>query len=125
MFLRLAATALLSMVTVTSMCHAQGAVPAQPSSAFNWLNLNRQGGSTAQNYFGIVRPNNMFQNSLQNVQQEFGSLTQSATNADSNTVRATGHAATFMNYGHYYPKLGTGSSSAASRTPTSPTPPRR
>ncbi|HQR05361.1 MAG TPA: hypothetical protein PLN21_00995 [Gemmatales bacterium] len=116
MFLRLAAAALLSMVAVTSLCHAQGAVPAQPSSAFNWLNLNRQGGSTAQNYFGIVRPNNMFQNSLQNVQQEFGNLTQSATNADPNMVRATGHAATFMNYGHYYPRLGTGTGIGTARS---------
>lgn len=125
MFLRPAATAILTMAAVTSMCHAQGAVPAQPSAAFNWLNLNRPGGTAAQNYFGIVRPNNMFQNSLQNVQQEFGNLTQSATNADANTVRATGHAATFMNYGHYYPRMGGGSGSGASRTPTSPTPPRR
>jgi hypothetical protein len=115
MFLRLTVTAILSIIAANSMCHAQGAVPAQPSSAFNWLNLNRAGGTTAQNYFGIVRPNNMFQNSLQNVQQEFGNLTQSSTNADSNTVRATGHAATFMNYGHYYPKLGTGSGSGAAR----------
>lgn len=125
MFLRLAATALLSTVAITSICDAQGAVPAQPSSAFNWLNLNRPGGSVAQNYFGIVRPNNMFQSSLQNVQQEFGNLTQSATNADPNSVRATGHAATFMNYGHYYPKLGTGSSSGTARPGQGPTAPRR
>lgn len=119
------ATALLGMITAISVCHAQGAVPSQPSSAFNWLNLNRPGGSVAQNYFGIVRPNNMFQNSLQNVQQEFGSLTQSATNADSNTVRATGHAATFMNYGHYYPRLGSGSSSGSARPGQGAVPPRR
>ena len=51
----------------------------------------------------------MFQNGLMNVQQDFNSLTQTSTNIDPNALQATGHQATFMYYGHYYPKLGSGS----------------
>ena len=49
MFLRHAAIALLAVTLITTMVNAQGAVPTPPSNSFNWLNLNRQGGSAAQN----------------------------------------------------------------------------
>lgn len=110
MFLRNATVTLLGLLAIASVSNAQGAVAAPPSSAFNWLNLNRSGNTPAANYYGIVRPNNMTQNALMNFQQEFNNLSQSSTNTDPNGMRGTGHAATFMNYGHYYPRLGTGGS---------------
>ena len=108
MFLRYAAIALLGLISITTDAVAQGgAVPSPPSSAFNWLNLNRSGQSAAANYYGQVRPNFQTQNALQNVQQDYNNLTQSSTNNNdpNSTLRETGHAATFMNYGRYYPKL--------------------
>jgi hypothetical protein len=86
---------------------ASGQVPSQPSSSFNYLNLTR-GGNSAVNYYGIVRPNAFNQNALMNMQQDYQSLTQSSTQNDPNAMRTTGHAAGFMNYGHYYPRLNTG-----------------
>jgi hypothetical protein len=124
MFLRNATLALFGVIAITSAAAAQGAVPAPPSSAFNWLNLNRQGGSPAQNYYGIVRPNNMFQNGLMAVQQDYTNLSQTYTNTDPNALRATGHAATFMNYSHYYPTLGKGTPGTA-RPATGVPAPRR
>lgn len=100
---------LLGMITFSTASFAQGAVPSPPSNAFNWLNLNRNGNSAASNYYQLVRPQFQTQNALMNVQQEYNNLTQSATNPnnnnDPNAVRETGHAATFMNYGRYYPNL--------------------
>lgn len=97
---------LTASLSFTANLQAQG---APPSTAFNWLNLNRRGASPATNYYGIVRPNNMTQNALMNLNQDYNNLRQSAfaarnQNQDGET-QATGHAATFMNYGHYFPGL--------------------
>lgn len=89
----------------TADLHAQG---APPSTAFNWLNLNRGGASAATNYYGIVRPNNMTQNALMNLNQDYNNLRQSALssrNQPQEGIQSTGHAATFMNFGHYFPGL--------------------
>ena len=117
MLLRTSTLAIVGILTFTTVSFGQGAaVPSPPSSAFNWLNLQRQGNGAAANYYQLVRPNFQTQNALQNIQQEYNSLTQSATNPNNNTTeQATGHAATFMNYGHYYPKLGAGSGGGAAR----------
>ena len=93
--------------------------PSQPSSSFNYLNLTR-GGNPAVNYYGIVRPNAFNQNALVTMQQDYNSLTQSSTQSDSNSVRATGHAATFMNFGHYYPRLNPGGGGSPGRSGGSP-----
>lgn len=98
---------LAALACVMSAGAVYGQVPSAPSSALNWLNLNR-GGNPAINYYGIVRPNNQNLNALNKIQQDYNTLTQSSTNTDPNGIRATGHAATFMNYGHYYPRLNTG-----------------
>ena len=113
MLLRCSALTILGMFLLTVESFAQGgAVPTPPSNSFNWLNLNRQGQSAAANYYGQVRPNFQTQNALMNLQQDYSNLNQSVTNNNNNdqnsTVRETGHAATFMNYGRYYPKLSGG-----------------
>lgn len=115
MILRSSALAMLGMIVLTTTLHAQSAVPSQPSSAFNWLNLNRNGNSPASNYFQLVRPQFQNQNALMNVQQEYNNLQQSVTNGDNSsiTMRGTGHAATFMSYGHYYPRMGGGTGGAS------------
>lgn len=117
---RITALTILSLIATSSVSHGQGqgsAVPAPPSGAMNWLNLNRAGNSPAVNYYGIVRPNAVTQNSLQNIQQEYNNLSQSVLNNDSNTttMNGTGHSATFMNYGHYFPRMGNGATGASAR----------
>lgn len=129
MMMRLTFIALLSLLAYTTATFAQGAVPSPPSSAFNWLNLNRQGNSAAANYYQLVRPSFQTQNALMNMQQQYTNLSQSvtssSTDASSTMIRETGHAATFMNYGRYYPRLG--GSSSAGRPGQGPVgnPPRR
>ena len=121
MFLRTAALTTLVTMLLTAGIYAQGAVPSAPSSAFNWLNLNRNGNSAAANYYQLVRPNFQTQNALMNVQQQYSNLTQSVTNMnDPNAfagIRDTRHAATYMNYGHYYPKVGGGAAAGGGGRP--------
>jgi len=112
MLLHRSAGVVISALLLTSICHGQGAVPSPPSSAFNWMNLNRNGNSAAANYYQLVRPNFQTQNALMNVQQDFNNLSQTVNNNDPNAPRATGHAATFMYYSHYYPRLGQGGGTA-------------
>lgn len=106
----------IAILTLTGLAHGQ-AVPSQPSSSFNYLNLTR-GGNSAVNYYGIVRPNAFNQNALANMQQDYNSLTQSSTQSDPNSMRTTGHAATFMNFGHYYPRLNPGGGGNAAARPS-------
>lgn len=110
------------MLNMPAIVTAQ--VPSQPSSSFNYLNLTR-GGNPAVNYYGIVKPNVFNQNALANIQQEYNSLTQSSTQSDPNSVGSTGHAAGFMNYGHYYPRLNAGGGGGSNRTSSSSPAPRR
>jgi len=97
---------LMTILLLNSQANAQG---APPSTAFNWLNLNRAGVNPATNYYGIIRPNNMTQNALTNLNQDFNNLRQSGQQSrNPDEIQATGHAATFMNYGHYFPRLNSG-----------------
>lgn len=107
MLMRSTSLTVLILLAMAGNAQAQGAVPSPPSSAFNWLNLQRQGNSTAANYYQLVRPYNQTQNALMNLQQDYSNLNRSVTES-SNTgandgIRVTGHAATYMNYGRYYP----------------------
>lgn len=101
-----------------------GSRPRDPSRPQYWrsrgrptvspyLNLSRGDGSSALNYYNLVRPQVDQYHGQQAQASEIGRLEQQigvleATNAargrrQSAPVRATGHPATFFNYSHYFP----------------------
>jgi hypothetical protein len=101
------------------------------------LNLTRPGGTPALNYYGLVRPELQFRQSIQGLQgavsanqQMIGDLQPGGTG-----LPVTGHATQFLNYGGYF--LNSGAATAATYTgrpqtinrpglPVGPTfPPRR
>jgi hypothetical protein len=96
-----------------SAAHAQvGYRPSASSPAYSpYLNLTRPG-NLANNYFGLVRPQIDAQNSINSLQQQYSTLNQAVMNPTATDQQyappTTGHAATFMNYGHYFPGIGTG-----------------
>ena len=74
-----------------------------------YLNLMRSG-NPAINYYGIVRPQIETYQNLQQMQGEIQQIQnfplQGQANAQMN-LPMTGHAATFMNYSHYFGAYGT------------------
>jgi len=100
--------------------------PAQPPSNFGppgatqpsfmsrptispYLNLTRRGGSTASNYYNLVRPQNQFYQSIQQLQQEAGTTAQDLTALQQTAtgLPPTGHAAGFLNHWSYFMTTGT------------------
>lgn len=83
-----------------------------------YLNLFRSG-NPAVNYYGLVRPQVQFQNSLQQLQQQeqpfatFGFYQQPGVA----TLPTTGHATRFFNTSHYFFNQGGGVQSATTVTP--------
>lgn len=127
----LKATLAMGALGLTSIAMAQPpGVPQSPPPVSPWINLNRPGGNLVQNYYGQVRPQMQGYNALQNLQQ-FDAYTQMAINEQQQLNQqlaagplslTTGHAATYMTYGHYYPRL----TSPSPRTGAAPqTPPGR
>lgn len=115
------------------------AQPGAPRPTFSpYLNLTRPGGTPALNYYGLVRPELQFRQSIQNLQgavtanqQVIGNLQTGGTG-----VPTTGHPTQFLNYGGYFLNSGgtaavgnyMGRPQTATRPalPTGPTlPPRR
>jgi hypothetical protein len=84
-----------------------GGVGGGPRPAFSpYLNLARQGGTPALNYYGLVRPQVQFQQSIQNLQGSVNSNLQAIGNLQTDTtgggLPATGHLAGFMNHNAYF-----------------------
>src|SRR5207237_4543053 len=93
-------------------CAAQppGAPPGATQPSFisrptisPYLNLTRRGGTAASNYYNLVRPQNQFYQSFQQLQQEVGTNTQdlSAMQQSATGLPPTGHVAGFMTQGTY------------------------
>jgi hypothetical protein len=105
--------AAVAVASVTPTANAQPGYQPRPSAsspAYSpYLNLTRPG-NLANNYFGLVRPQIDTMNSVYQLQQQYGALNQSIANPTSMDQQlpppTTGHAATFMAYGHYYPAIG-------------------
>jgi hypothetical protein len=71
-----------------------------------YLNLLR-GGNPAVNYYGIVRPQIAFNNAVQGLQQQINTVAAQSyapTTTDAG-LPMTGHAASYMNYSHFFPGL--------------------
>src|SRR3954469_12280831 len=66
-----------------------------------YLNLLRPGTSPAINYYGIVRPEMNFMNSVQALQAQLG-YAQQAGALSTGEVGTTGHPAFFLNHGGYF-----------------------
>jgi hypothetical protein len=69
-----------------------------------YLNLTRPGGTPALNYYGLVRPEVQFRQSITNLQGGLIADQQALTTlqTDPNAVSPTGHPTQFMNYGGYF-----------------------
>ncbi len=117
---RAAGLALLAGLAVGPAGRAQppGQPPGQPfggpargsSPGFSpYLNLLRQGASPGVNYYGLVRPQFEFRNGIDQLQQQYNTLSREA-NAPNQTgpteLPATGHAVSFMNTRAYFGGLG-------------------
>ncbi|MCI0682574.1 MAG: hypothetical protein L0Y71_10755 [Gemmataceae bacterium] len=79
-----------------------------------WLNLNRRGTSSAVNYFGIIRPQVNFSNSIQQLQQETAAIEQQQATTAGSELPATGHVAGFLNHNKYFMNRG-GATAAGDR----------
>lgn len=79
----------------------RGYNPQQPTYS-PYLNLARPG-NVGLNYYGLVRPEVNFRNSIGGLQQDVNTLNQPYTDPTTpNTFLYTGHASQFNNLSHYY-----------------------
>jgi hypothetical protein len=88
-----------------------------------YLNLLRAGSDPAINYYGLVRPEIEFRNSIQNLQQQVETVnTQINAGGDVvNGLPVTGHPVQFFNYSHYYPtRAGGGTAFGGARQAATP-----
>ncbi len=91
-------------------------VPFQRPTVSPYLNLFNGGNSPAINYYGIVRPQIDFRNSLMQLQQQLAMGDQSmADMASSMTMLTTGHPSLFMSHRRYFLNTGISSQGASSR----------
>ncbi len=76
----------------------------RPPSYSPYLNLTRRGNSAAQNYFGLVRPEQAFRQGIQGLQREVQANQMSflQQSESDNGLPVTGHVAVFMNTGSYF-----------------------
>jgi hypothetical protein len=82
----------------------------------------------ANNYYGLVRPELEFRNSINNLQQQYTGLNQAFNNPTTieTPFPGTGHHTSFLNYSHYYglrgraPYGGSGSVGSASAAGAGP-----
>ena len=86
---------------------AQPPVGPRPLTGVNtppvspYLNLLRPGTSPGINYYGLVRPQIDFQNSVQALQSQFG-YAQQAAGLQTGDPGTTGHPVYFLNYSAYF-----------------------
>lgn len=92
-----------------------GPAAAVPRPAFSpYLNLLRAGNAPALNYYGLVRPEVQFRQSILNLQGAVSANQQAIGTVQTEVegVPATGHPIQFLNYGGYFlnngPTVGAG-----------------
>ena len=97
-----------------------GGIGSAPSAGgFSpYLNLTRGGNSAAVNYYGIVRPQINFQNSIQSIQQQQQQGSGNGMEADDPTMpfMVLGTRARFLNTSGYFLNLGGSTMSAGPGT---------
>lgn len=88
-----------------------GPRPSAPSGYSPYLNLLRPGNSPGVNYYGLVRPQQYFQNSLQGLQGQGGVGGPGPVlggQADGSDLPGTGLSVQFMNHRAFFMNLGGG-----------------
>jgi hypothetical protein len=74
-----------------------------PPTVSPYINILRGGVNPAINYYGLVRPQLYFQNTLNQVQQQqLSDESTLAAQGQPGAVPVTGHISYFRNYSHYY-----------------------
>ena len=115
----------LLLATEAASAQPQVGPPTQRPAFSPYLNLARQGGSPALNYYGLVRPEIQARQSIQNLQGAVGANQQAISNIESGAsgsdVSTTGHQAGFLNYGNYFMTGGAGQMGNSSGTNRSST----
>jgi hypothetical protein len=78
--------------------------PPQRPPFSPYLNLLRAGNSPALNYYGLVRPEQQFRQSIGNLQGAVTANQQAINGLQSDTTApmTTGHPTQFLNYGGYF-----------------------
>jgi hypothetical protein len=95
----IAALVAASMLAVVGPAKAQPGTFRPPLSPY--LNLLR-GGNPAINYYGLVRPEQQFTQSIQQLQMQATAGPVAAPLEGVQTLPYTGHPVRFVNYSHYY-----------------------
>jgi hypothetical protein len=87
-----------------------GAYYSRPPAFSPYLNLLRGGGSATLNYYGLVRPEMQFRQSIQNLAGDVAANQQMIGTMGSQMMGlpATGHPTQFMNLGGYFMNSGGG-----------------
>lgn len=103
------AMVLLASVSASAQLPQQGRIGGigqTPTPVVSpYINLLRGGNSTLLNYYGLVRPELNFAQSLQGVAAQANANTYAINNFDPNAVPTTGSAVRFMNTGSYFTGL--------------------
>ncbi len=85
-----------------------------------YLNLLRRGSAPGINYFGIVRPEQQFNASINSLQRQVATNTSNIAGEEANNnLPFTGHPTQFMNTSHFFQSqggVGGGRGAAPSRT---------
>ena len=93
-------------------------VPVLPPTTSPFLNLNRPGSSSAVNYYNLVRPEFEFRNDFQSLQRQVNQNRALVGEAIADAgLPTTGHTTSFLNYSHFYPRLGGGFAGRSSTAP--------
>jgi len=86
-----------------------------------YLNLTRQGGSPAQNYYGLVRPELEFRNNFTQLRRDTQALASDLASPTPGSELATGHATGYMTHLRFF---GTNGAGRAPAQPAANIPPR-
>jgi hypothetical protein len=105
---RLMWAAVTATLLIAANGRAQPPLGPRPLTGVNtppvspYLNLLRPGTSPAINYYGLVRPEVNFMNSVQALQAQLGYAQQAAGGMQFGEPGTTGHPAFFLNHGTYF-----------------------
>jgi hypothetical protein len=107
-----------------SLLHAQAyprpGNPNAPPVFSPYLNLLR-GGNPAFNYYGLVRPEMEWRNSVRSLQQQINQLPGTLGVEEPGAGLVTGHPIQFMSLSHYFPNAPGSQRGASGRTAVAPT----
>jgi hypothetical protein len=81
------------------------------------LNLLRSGSNPAISYYGLVRPQQVFAQSLRGLEGQLQSLSTVEDQQSADGVLTTGHTVFFMNYSNYFMNTGAGVSRSTIAAP--------